>query len=208
MTFECIFRHVEFRYDLGTGAAVIRTPTRIKLGRWHRLQAKRWHRDGMLKLDNHEEVEGHSAGVLRSLDLEQPTYVGGIPYEMKSNNMSVIAANLGLRKVTGLEGCIRRFKLGYKEVKIGSASEPRALRRVSLQECEMRADASSMNACGHRPCLNGGSCFVLPPALADIPYRCDCKHGFTGQRCQEISKPLNERPVSNGKQWTHQCCVS
>ena len=72
---------------------------------WHRVQAKRWHRDGMLKLDNSEDVSGQSGGDLRSLDIDrESTYVGGIPIENDEKtlkNISRIAANLGLRKAVG-----------------------------------------------------------------------------------------------------------
>lgn len=33
----------------------------------------------MLKLDHHDEVEGQSMGNLRSLDIEQSTFIGGVP---------------------------------------------------------------------------------------------------------------------------------
>ena len=60
-------------------------------------------RDGMLKLDDHDSVDGHSKGALRSLDINQPTYVGGIPHpdEMKLGNRTHIAINLGLTKIAG-----------------------------------------------------------------------------------------------------------
>ena len=57
----------------------------------------------MLKLDDHDSVDGHSKGALRSLDINQPTYVGGIPHpdEMKLGNRTHIAINLGLTKIAG-----------------------------------------------------------------------------------------------------------
>jgi agrin len=163
--------HVEFRYDLGTGPALIRTSQRIRLGVWHRVQAKRWHRDGMLKLDDFDNVDGHSLGSLRSLDLGQPTYVGGVPHsaDLSLGNVSRLITNLGMSKITGLDGCIKRFKIGHREVKIQSSSEPIALRRVSLNECQ---DHIGLNTpCSHKPCLNGGTCIVSAPVLEDRPYR-------------------------------------
>jgi Laminin G domain len=44
-------RYIEFRYDLGTGPSLIRSLREIKVGQWHRVQAKRWHKDGILKVD-------------------------------------------------------------------------------------------------------------------------------------------------------------
>ena len=94
----------------------------------------------MLKLDDHESVDGHSAGALRSLELDQPTYVGGVPYGSTEHsqlvNRTALMHLLGVQKLVGLDGCIKRFKLGHREVKIQSASEPLALRRISLNECQ------------------------------------------------------------------------
>ena len=57
----------------------------------------------MLKLDDYDSVDGHSKGALRSLDITSPTYVGGIPHpdEKKLGNLTFIAINLGLSKITG-----------------------------------------------------------------------------------------------------------
>jgi agrin len=99
------FRYVEFRYDLGSGIAVIKSHLPITAGQWHRVQARRWHRDGMLRLDNGEDVSGQSGGDLRALDIDRESmYIGGIPIEndeKSQKNISRIAQNLGLRKVVG-----------------------------------------------------------------------------------------------------------
>lgn len=186
---------VEFRYDLGTGPALLKSRQRIRLGQWHRVQAKRWHRDGMLKVDQHDNVDGHSEGALRSLDIRQPTYVGGVPVNKADANLTIIQANVGLSRLTGLIGCIKRFKLGHKEVKIQSASEPLALRRVNLQECQEPSRSGQINPCGHKPCLNGGNCLVGSPAVDDRPYRCDCRSGYSGDRCdQMVGSALDQAP--------------
>ena len=57
----------------------------------------------------------------------------------------------------GLHGCIKRFKLGHRDVKIQSASEPLALRRLSLNECQ-ETSVEKYDTCSHGPCLNGGTC--------------------------------------------------
>ena len=98
---------MEFRYDLGSGIAVIKSSILITPNKWHRVQAKRWHKDGMLKIDNHEDISGQSGGNLRSLDIDrEPMYIGGIPIENEekmAKNISRIAANLGLETASGID---------------------------------------------------------------------------------------------------------
>ena len=99
-----ISRRVEFRYDLGSGLAVIKSNQPVTPLTWHKIQAKRWHKDGMLKLGNSEDVIGQSGGDLRSLDIDrESTFIGGIPLENEKNlkNVTRIAGNLGLKKAEG-----------------------------------------------------------------------------------------------------------
>ena len=93
---------------MGSGIAVIRSHLPITPGKWHRVQAKRWHRDGILRFDNGEDVSGELDGDLRALDIDRESmYIGGIPIENNGNNqknISRIAENLGLREVVGKYG--------------------------------------------------------------------------------------------------------
>lgn len=100
---------------------------------------------------------------------------------------------------TGLHGCIKRFKLGHRDVKIQSASEPLALRRLSLNECQ---DAEQYDPCSHEPCFNGGLCIASAgyPAKTPTPYLCRCQNGFKGPRCDSLinhySNDISAQPVS------------
>ena len=93
------------RYDLGAGLAVIESARRLVPGAWARVQARRWHRDGMLKVavdgSGGDDVSGQSGGDLRSLDIDrEPSFVGGLPVS-NDKNMTRIAANLGMKKIRG-----------------------------------------------------------------------------------------------------------
>lgn len=70
---------VEFKYNLGNGPVVIRSLDKIQLGNFHRVILKRYHKDGVLKLDDGEEVAGQAIGSLKALDLLEDTYIGYIP---------------------------------------------------------------------------------------------------------------------------------
>ncbi|XP_026676062.1 agrin-like [Diaphorina citri] len=55
------------------------SPQRIVHTHFHRIIAKRYHRDGLLQLDSAETVGGQSQGTLKALDLSDKAYVGLVP---------------------------------------------------------------------------------------------------------------------------------
>ncbi len=147
---------VEFRYELGDGPALLRSRSRVQLGRWHRVQARRWHRDGMLRLDTDAEtVEGASPGELRSLDVPGPAYVGAPPPRDEltgAEALERVLDRLGLPSAdAGFRGCVRRFSLGVREMKVQSSSDPMVVQRSGLAEC-------GSSPCEGVPCRNGGKC--------------------------------------------------
>lgn len=70
---------VEFRYNLGNGPAVITSLEKVEPKTFHKVVIKRYHRDGILKLDEGEDVAGQSPGTLKALDLADDTFVGYVP---------------------------------------------------------------------------------------------------------------------------------
>ena len=69
---------VEFRYDLGVGPAILKSSIQIKLGHWHRLVAKRYHQDGFMSLDGTDKITGQTVGSIKTLNVEQLAFMGGI----------------------------------------------------------------------------------------------------------------------------------
>ena len=51
----------------------------MEMKKFHRVVVKRYHRDGMLKLDDCEDVAGQSQGSLKALDLVEDAYIGYVP---------------------------------------------------------------------------------------------------------------------------------
>ncbi|XP_011499741.1 PREDICTED: agrin-like [Ceratosolen solmsi marchali] len=70
---------VQFRYNLGNGPVILTSPERVSMKTFHRVTAKRYHKDGVLLFNENEEVAGQSEGMLKSLDLNQDTFIGNIP---------------------------------------------------------------------------------------------------------------------------------
>jgi len=67
------------RFDLGSGPAVIKSADRVQMNRFHTLLARRFGRDGILCVDSGTAVSGASPGLLRSLNVWTPFYVGHLP---------------------------------------------------------------------------------------------------------------------------------
>ncbi|XP_065165794.1 agrin-like isoform X2 [Atheta coriaria] len=118
---------VEFRYNLGDGSVTITSLEKVIPGEFHRVVAKRYHRDGMLQLDDGENVAGQSAGKLRALDLTEDTFIGFVP-----SNHSRVYKNIGVAH--GLHGCIRRLRLGRKDVGLTEGDEE-VVKVNGIQEC-------------------------------------------------------------------------
>ena len=119
---------VEFRYNLGSGPAVLRSLKKVILGMWHSVNVKRYHKDSVLVMDNDPEVLGSVHGDLKSLDLSSSTYIGNVP-----NILDQAAFNMGTSR--GLVGCIRRLKLGHRNIRFHFDHEPVFKSAFQISEC-------------------------------------------------------------------------
>ena len=68
---------LEFRYDLGSGPAIIMSDE-IELGVWHKVKADRHLRDGVLEIDNRNATTGRSEGSSSHLNAYGDLYIGGV----------------------------------------------------------------------------------------------------------------------------------
>ena len=69
----------EFRFDVGSGPAVIRSDKPLELGKWHTVKLNRNRKDGSMTVDDQAPVYGAVVGRFLGLDLLEPFYVGGVP---------------------------------------------------------------------------------------------------------------------------------
>ena len=119
---------VEFRYNLGSGPAVLRSLKKVIPGMWHSVSVKRWHQDSVLVLDSDPEVLGSVHGDLKSLDLSSSTYIGYTPPTLEQ-----AAFNIGTTK--GLIGCMRKIKLGHRTIRFHFDHEPVFKSAFQISEC-------------------------------------------------------------------------
>ena len=169
----CVRGHVEVRYELGSGPAVLRSPLPVSLGQWHRLVFRRYHRDGMLSIDGGESVRGRGRGRNKSLNIKDSLYIGGHPYSNSSKWL------VGTER--GLQGCIRDLVLMRREVGL-------------LEGVKHRHEVSE---CGDHPCkegycANNGECEARhvsePNTRVSRAAQCTCDKDWRGRRCLKKRK--------------------
>ncbi|XP_020018063.2 agrin isoform X3 [Castor canadensis] len=161
-------RYLEFRYDLGKGAAVIRSKEPIALSTWTRVSVERNGRKGALRVGSGPRVLGESPKSRKvphtMLNLKEPLYVGGAPDFSKLARAAAVSS--------GFNGAIQLVSLRGRQLLI----KEHVLRMVDVSSF---ADHPCTQASGH-PCLNGALC--LP---REATYECLCPAGFSGLHCEK-----------------------
>lgn len=69
----------EFRFDVGSGAAIITASEPVTLNEWHTARLEREKKHGFMYIDRRGPYEGYSQGTFQGLDLSQLLYIGGVP---------------------------------------------------------------------------------------------------------------------------------
>ncbi|XP_049859023.1 agrin-like [Schistocerca gregaria] len=172
--------HVEFRYNLGSGPVSITSLERVQLGRKHHVIVKRYHRDGVLRLDGGEDVTGQTKGSLRALDLGEDAFIGYVP-----TNVSKVFENAGTE--VGLTGCVYAMRLGQRWLELHEGRDAQVVRASDVREC-------GLSPCANLPCLHGGSCSVV----GTDNYTCSCHHDFTGVNCENQLNSCASHPCASG----------
>ncbi|KAM4737871.1 basement membrane-specific heparan sulfate proteoglycan core protein isoform 2-T2 [Anableps anableps] len=156
--------HVEFRYELGTGQAVLLSPQPVSLGQWHRVVAERNKRAGHLRVDEGPVQRRMSPGKAQGLNIHTPMYLGGVP------SMDILPKPANVTQM--FDGCIGEVSINNKKVDLS----------YSFTESKSISKCVDNSPCDRRPCLNGGECM----SSAEYEYQCLCKDGFEGERCEVV----------------------
>ncbi|XP_026465254.1 agrin-like [Ctenocephalides felis] len=113
---------VEFFYDLGGGPVRLMSPGYIRLGKPYLIQARRYRKDGWLRVqpldadendqeENNEPVTATSPGSLTSLDLDKSEfYIGRV-----ASNYSRVYRNIGTTQA--FHGCLSLLQINGMTVK-------------------------------------------------------------------------------------------
>ena len=73
------FEKVEFRYELGSGTATIRSSNPVAMREWNSVIVSRSIFEGELRLNDDRVKKGRSPGEFRALNVDSNLYVGGLP---------------------------------------------------------------------------------------------------------------------------------
>lgn len=90
--------HVLYQYDLGEGETSLQSVNKYNDGNWHNLQALRYEKSGVLKVDGANVVKSKAKGNGRNLVSSDNIYFGGYPPNAKHPYKPVTNE--------GFEGCI------------------------------------------------------------------------------------------------------
>ncbi|KAM4709597.1 pikachurin isoform 2-T2 [Discoglossus pictus] len=168
--------YVVFRFDCGSGTAVIRSEKPVSLGEWHELRVSRTAKNGILQVDNQKQVEGMAEGAFTQIKCNTDIYIGGVP------NYDTVKKNSGVLRP--FSGSIQKLILNDRIINLvqGLASG------VNLE--------NAVHQCAEVPCANGGSCRPKHDS-----YECDCPLGFDGKNCQKVITEAIEIPQFIGRSY-------
>lgn len=157
--------HLEYRYDLGKGAAVIRNKEKIPLNTWVSVTLERNGRKGQMRINNKEQVTGESPTPHNALNLKESLYVGGAPDFSKLARSAAIS--------TSFEGSIQKLNIkGFPVLREENILNAIEIATFLGHPCTQKP----------YPCQNGGLCI---PKKEN--YDCVCQRGFSGGQCEKAT---------------------
>lgn len=151
--------HLEFRFDLGTGPAVLRSLEAIILNHWHWVKISRTGLEGILEIDYKVAAIGQSQGAFTQLTLTQSLFIGGHRNFDETSKLANISESF--------DGCIQKIIINNHPLKLIEDAKY----GVNIESCA--------HPCVGQPCLNNGQC--VPKK--DI-YTCYCPLGYASTNCE------------------------
>ncbi|XP_047486480.1 basement membrane-specific heparan sulfate proteoglycan core protein-like isoform X20 [Penaeus chinensis] len=157
--------YAEFRFDVGSGPAVIKSRQPLALNKWHTVKLSRDRKKGSMIVDDGEQIMGSSVGRFLGLDLVRPMYLGGVP------DFDRIHQEAGFK--TGYSGCISRLVI-RNSVTLDLMRDSKT--KIGIRPCE---------TCIGNPCQNNGVC---QEAYTEVGHKCICPAGFSGGLCENTGE--------------------
>ncbi|XP_027570396.1 pikachurin isoform X3 [Pipra filicauda] len=176
LSINMVAGYVEFRFDCGSGTAVIRSEEPVSLGQWHELRVSRTAKNGILQVDKQKPVEGMAEGAFTQIKCSSEIFIGGVP------SYDDVKKNSGILKP--FSGSIQKIVLNDRTIDV-------------KQDFTFGINlANAAHPCVISPCANGGTCVPKKDS-----YECDCPLGFDGQHCQKAITEAIEIPQFIGRSY-------
>ncbi|EMP30275.1 Pikachurin [Chelonia mydas] len=176
LSINMVGSYVEFRFDCGSGTAIIRSEEPVVLGQWHELRVSRTAKNGILQVDKQKPVEGMAEGAFTQIKCNTDIFIGGVP------NYDNLKKNSGILKP--FSGSIQKIILNDRTIDVKQDFTS----GVNVE--------NAVHPCVNSPCANGGNCMPKKDS-----YECDCPLGFDGQHCQKAVTEAIEIPQFIGRSY-------
>ncbi|KAK3867232.1 hypothetical protein Pcinc_027289 [Petrolisthes cinctipes] len=168
--------YAEFRFNVGSGPAVLRSRAPLNLGEWHTIKVSRNRKDGTMVVNGGEAVVGSSPGRRVGLDLVQHLYLGGVP------DFAQLRVEAGY--TSGFRGCISRLIISNNR---NYDFMREAREKVRIRGCD---------TCITNPCHNNGMC---QEAFTPVGHKCFCSAGFSGPLCENSGESCYPGVCGSGR---------
>lgn len=202
---------VEFRYDIGSGLAVLKSNHIVQPGVWTHVSLSRDFKEGKLSVNGEPWVEGKSPGAARTMTLNTPLYIGGVDRRRISVNK-----NAGTNRT--FRGCISDVSLTYNlQLEISGVNVDilkAAADSANIDDCNVlhlnqtkftatvavttppttKPPTTPYNPCASDPCIHG-----VCQSSNIYDYSCTCEYGYVGRNCENVLKQCELlTPCRNG----------
>ncbi|XP_023290722.1 basement membrane-specific heparan sulfate proteoglycan core protein [Orussus abietinus] len=182
-------KHVEFRFDVGSGTAIIRSSYIVQPGIWTHVTISRDFKVGNLSVNGEPQIEGRSPGTARTMTLNTPLYIGGV-----DRRRITVNKNVGVDK--GFRGCVNELEVSSMNVDILKSSTDSA----NVEDCSLHRQiqtasrppsteppttpsTTEYNPCMSNPCVHG-----ICQSTSTYEYSCTCEYGYVGRNCENVLK--------------------
>ncbi|XP_076631096.1 terribly reduced optic lobes isoform X1 [Colletes latitarsis] len=180
-------RHVEFRYDIGSGLAIIRSSHVLQPGVWTHVSVNRDFKEGNLTVNGEPTVGGKSPGTARTMTLYTPLYIGGV-----DRRRITVNKHAGVDRT--FRGCISDLGVSSMNVDILKS----AIDSANIDDCNVLhpnqtklatlvttppSTTTPYNPCTSNPCVHG-----MCQSTDSYDYSCTCEYGYVGRNCENILK--------------------
>ncbi|XP_043603067.1 basement membrane-specific heparan sulfate proteoglycan core protein-like isoform X2 [Bombus pyrosoma] len=178
---------VEFRYDIGSGLAIIRSNHVLQPGVWTHVSINRDFKEGNLTINGEPTIGGKSPGTARTMTLNTLLYIGGV-----DRRRIIVNRNAGVNGT--FRGCISDLGVSSMNVDILKS----ALDSVNIDDCNVLhpnqtklttvittppSTTTPYDPCASNPCIHG-----MCQNTDSYDYSCTCEYGYVGRNCENILK--------------------